>query len=45
MVFIVLNDLEKQRRIQFAVEPDKIMDAFEHPYIYGYEAGMLDEKV
>jgi hypothetical protein len=43
MVFIVLNDLERQRRVQFAVEPDKAMDAFEHPFIYGQEAGMLDD--
>lgn len=35
-----LTDIGKNQTLEFAVEPDQVMQALQHPYIYAYQAGM-----
>lgn len=40
LCLLTLTELDKNRAVEFAVEPDKLTDALQHPYVYAYEAGM-----
>ncbi len=40
LVLMSLTELSRNQTLEFAIEPDEVSDALQHPYIYAYNAGM-----
>lgn len=45
LCIVSLSQAGKERPLEFAVEPDKVLDALQHPYPYADRAGMSFDDI